>query len=154
MLHRSTWTPPQRLRDREPPAVVQRIERSGVYGGSTALVAAPKECVLESAAYENLVRAMPCAHCGRPPRSQFCHADLGKGLGIKTDVRRGFPGCGPHNHEPGCHWLLGSSGRIPRAERRDLEARYAAQTRTAILAAGMWPKSLPLFTEQPEGTCA
>lgn len=135
------------------PAPLRRVERSGVIARcSDVLVAVPKEQVLESAAYENLVRAMPCAHCGWPPRSQFCHADLGKGLGIKTDVRRGWPGCGPHNHEPGCHWLLGSSGRIPREQRRELEARYGAQTRAAILAAGTWPKSLPLFTEQPDGT--
>jgi hypothetical protein len=134
--------------------VPSRVLVPGTYAGASSGLAVPKEQVLESAAYENLVRAMPCAHCGQPPRSQFCHTDMGKGLGIKTDVRRGWPGCGPHGHEPGCHWLLGTSGRIPRAQRRELEARYAAQTRAAILAAGKWPKSLPLFTEQPHGIAA
>lgn len=119
----------------------------GTYAGGCSGVVVEKDQVLESAAYENLVRAMPCAHCGRPPRSQFCHADMGKGMGIKTDVRRGWPGCGPHDGEPGCHWLLGTSGRIARDERRALEARYGAQARAAVLAAGKWPKNLPAWQE-------
>lgn len=109
--------------------------------------AVTKEHPAVSEAYRDLVRAMRCAHCGYPPRSQFCHSDQGKGMGLKTDDRRGWPGCGPHDGEPGCHWLIGTSGRIPKAERRELEDRYAARARAAILAAGKWPKNLPLWKE-------
>lgn len=137
------YTPPP-----PPPvrALVQPVSYARISANDT-VPAVEKENPLRSEAYRELVRAMPCMHCGRPPRSQFCHADQGKGLGLKTDDRRGWPGCGPHgDHHPGCHWLVGTSGRIPKAERRALEERYGAQTRAAILAAGKWPKNLPLWT--------
>jgi hypothetical protein len=50
------------------------------------------------------------------------HADEGKGQGIKTDCRRAWPGCGPHGDTMGCHYLLGSTGKLGREERRRLEA--------------------------------
>lgn len=112
-------------------------------------VSVPKECVIaEHEGYMNLVRAMACAHCGRPPRSQFCHADEGKGVGAKTDCRRGWPGCGDSYGRRGCHSILGSSGLLGKDMRRLLESKYAAQTRAAILAAGDWPKSLPLWPDE------
>lgn len=100
-----------------------------------------KEVPLQHEGYFNLVRAMPCAHCGRAPRSQFCHADMGKGAGLKTDCRRGWPGCAT------CHYLVGSTGTFKRAERRELEERYGTQTRRAIVAAGLWPARLPRWAE-------
>jgi hypothetical protein len=139
-----------RVYDPPPPAPARALVQPVNYArisANDAVVTVDKENPLVSEAYRELVRAMPCAHCGRPPRSQFCHADMGKGAGLKTDDRRGWPGCGPHgDHQPGCHWLVGTSGRIPKAERRALEERYGAQTRAAILAAGKWPKNLPLWT--------
>ena len=101
-----------------------------------------KENALQHAGYMDLVRSMPCAHCGRAPRSQFCHTDETKGMGIKTDCRKGWPGCDE------CHFLIGTKRIYPRDERRALEARYAAQTRAAIVAAGLWPKKLPRWTEE------
>jgi hypothetical protein len=75
--------------------------------------------------------------------SQFCHADEGKGTGIKTDCRRGWPGCGPHHDTMGCHYMIGSTGMLGQAERRRLEETYGIRTRDAINAAGLWPKRLP-----------
>lgn len=108
-----------------------------------------KEVPLQHEGYFNLVRAMPCAHCGRAPRSQFCHADMGKGAGLKTDCRRGWPGCGddPRSGREGCHTLIGSRGVFTKEQRRALEDRYAAQTRAAIVAAGLWPARLPRWPE-------
>lgn len=102
-------------------------------------VSFPKENALQHLGYINLVRALPCAHCFKLPRSQFCHTDLGKGRGIKTDCRRGWPGCAA------CHELIGSTGKLGKAERRRIEALYAAETRAKIIAAGKWPKRLPLW---------
>ena len=102
-----------------------------------------KENALQHAGYMGLVRAMPCAHCGRAPRSQFCHTDETKGMGIKTDCRKGWPGCDD------CHYLIGTKRIYPRDERRALEARFAAETRAAVLAAGLWPKTLPLWIDVP-----
>lgn len=136
-------TPAAPLRALDKPVNVARISANDP-GPAVA-----KENPMVCEAYRELVRSMPCMHCGKPPRSQFCHGDQGKGTGMKTDDRTGWPGCGPDlsTHEPGCHWLIGTSGRIPKAERRELENRYAAQTRAAILKAGTWPTKLPLWSE-------
>lgn len=146
MMRRTAFKRPER--PAKVPALLRPLEKPVNYARISANDPGPavaKENPLTSEAYRTLVRAMPCMHCGHPPRSQFCHSDQGKGIGLKTDDRRSWPGCGPHDGQPGCHWLIGTSGRIPKAERRELENRYAAQTRAAILAAGKWPKNLPLY---------
>lgn len=101
-----------------------------------------KEQAIQSEAYMRLVRAMFCAHCGRRPKSQFCHSDQGKGMGIKTDCRRGWPGCAE------CHFMIGSTGTFKREHRRVLEADYAAKTRAQILADGTWPAGLPHWRDE------
>lgn len=103
------------------------------------IVTAPKEDAIQHSGYMNLVRAMPCMHCGRAPRSQFCHSDQNKGVAIKTDCRRGFPCCRR------CHELIGSTGKLGRAERRRLEDEYADRTRAKIIAYGAWPARLPMW---------
>ena len=108
----------------------------------------PKENVLVCEAYRYLVRLLPCAHCGYPAPSQFCHADQGKGMSIKTDDRRGWPGCGPRTGNVGCHYLIGMSGTISKTERRQLESGYARWTRDTIIAAGDWPRKLPLWRDE------
>lgn len=114
------------------------------------VVPVPKECVIQHRGYMDIVRGMHCAHCGRQPRSEFCHADQGKGIGIKTDCRLGWPGCSDDlmTHREGCHKFIGSRGTFTQAQRRALETRYGEQTRAKVLAAGLWPKDLPLWTEQ------
>lgn len=107
----------------------------------------PKEGVIQSAAYMAAVRMLACAHCKIEGYTQFCHADEGKGQAIKTDCRRGWPGCGPHGDTMGCHYLLGSTGQLGRDERRRLEATYGRATRAEILRLGLWPASLPLWVE-------
>lgn len=104
-----------------------------------------KENALQHEAYMAAVRRLPCARCGVVGFTQFCHADEGKGTGIKTDCRRGWPGCGPHNDTMGCHYLLGSTGELGREERRRLEETYARQTRATVRQLGRWPKSLPAW---------
>jgi hypothetical protein len=134
-----------------PPAPPRRVERSGViFKASTVVTARPKERVIVSEAYRELVRMLPCARCGYHGPNQFCHADLGKGMSLKTDDRRGWAGCGPRHAGPGCHYLVCSSGQFPRKERRRLEAEYARWTRRQILAAGLWPRDLPIWVEEEE----
>lgn len=101
----------------------------------------PKEEPLQHQGYINLVRAMACIRCKHPPRSQFCHSDEGKGMGFKSDCRKGWPGCAT------CHYAVGTERVYPKNERRRLEAEYARKTRDAIRAAGLWPKRLPLWKE-------
>lgn len=96
-----------------------------------------KENLLQHAGYINLVRSMPCAHCGAAPRSQFCHSDETKGTGIKSDCRNGWPGCAE------CHYKIGTKRIYPKEQRRELEADMARKTREQIIQSGQWPKSLP-----------
>lgn len=118
----------------------------GTYAGTTA-APVPKEDVLTSEAYRRAVRGLECMRCGYPPRSQFCHTDEGKGAGIKTDDRKGWAGCGPHDGQPGCHHFVGTSGTLPKAERRAEDARLAAKTRETLRARGLWPKNVPEWSE-------
>jgi hypothetical protein len=129
-----------------PPAPPQRpIVRKVSYAPPEVSFPVTKECALQHQGYINAVRGLPCARCGRAPRSQFCHGDMDKGMGIKTDCRRGWPGC------PECHYFVGTSGTLPKEARRLLEAVYAQQTREKIIAAGLWPKRLPIWTESTQG---
>jgi len=128
----------------EPPAQapLRAIERPPAYADASGHAdPVGKECALQHQGYMNLVRAMPCARCGMSPRSEFCHADQGKGMGIKTDCRRGWPGC----HD--CHFFIGSTGTLSKMTRRALEDAYAHAARKKILSAGLWPANLPLWRE-------
>lgn len=141
---RPTYVPPPR-----PP--VTRGSGGAITRVTGSIVTIEKENPLYSVAYQALVRKMPCARCGIEGFTQFCHSDEGKGLGMKTDDRRGWPGCGLHPENgalvPGCHWLVGTSGQIPRAERRKFEADASRNARAKILLQGLWPKSLPVWEE-------
>ena len=126
-------------------------QRRGVMVVAPSAPAAPqpKEDALQHEGYMRLVRKLPCAHCGRAGPSQFCHRDEGKGQGIKTDCREGWPGCGPHDNSPGCHYLIGTQRIYPREERRQMELEMGARTRAQIQALGLWPKRLPMYEELP-----
>jgi hypothetical protein len=94
----------------------------------------PKEAPVRSEAYRRLVASLPCIVCGIAGYTQACHADLGKGMGIKTSDLTCWPGCGPHGGLPGCHYTLGTSGTMSRDERRAKEAAYAERTRCELVA--------------------
>lgn len=127
---------------REPkPMSLSPSSRKGVYGGSTSGKAIEKEQPARSEAYRRLVAAMPCAMCSAAAPSQAAHANTGKGLSLKTDDRTCFPLCPP------CHRDFDQGG-MSRENRRVLEALYGQRTRTAILAAGAWPKNLPMWKEE------
>lgn len=136
--------PPRPAREDRPRPPMARLERMPNYAPANDRVfAIPKEDAIQQEGYMRLVRQLPCAMCGVIGFSQFCHSDEGKGLGIKSDCRTGWPGCGPRPGIPGCHYLVGTAGTYTRDERRALEARMAAETRAKILALGQWPKTLP-----------
>lgn len=127
-------------KNRKMRALLETVGRPATMGGTTT-GPVPKEAASQSSAYQVAVRALGyCMRCGctlRVGERQFCHADEGKGIGIKTDVRRGWLGCA------GCHFHVGASGRMPRALRRLAEKYLAWKTRCALRRFGAWPKSLP-----------
>ena len=112
-------------------------------GPATAVVDVPKTRPIQHAGYMAAVRKLPCVRCGVTGFTQFCHADEGKGMGLKTDCRLGWPGCGPHGGAPGCHWYVGTSGDMPREERREFERAAGNLTREAVRHQGLWPATLP-----------
>jgi hypothetical protein len=116
-----------------------------VEGPARAAVAVPKEGAIQHQGYMAAVRQLPCLRCGVWGFTQFCHADDGKGLALKTDCRRGWPGCGPHGTIPGCHWLVGTSGQLGKAGRRDFEDEAGRLTRNGIRFMGQWPADLPAW---------
>lgn len=134
--------PPPRVRS-YPTVIPQSQRRNAVFARMDMPAAPPveKDNPIQHAGYMDIVRAMPCAHCGKPPRSQFCHSDEGKGMGIKSDCREGWPGC------PECHDAIGTKRIYPRHQRRAIEAEMARQTRAKIEASGQWPKNLERWTE-------
>ena len=131
--------------EREPKPLAA-LTRSFTYEGTTSGEPVEKENASQSGAYIAAAKAIGrCMNCHLTGPLEFCHRDQGKGFGIKTDVREGWPGC----HV--CHGLFGGhngGGRMQREERRERELELARRTRAAILAAGNWPKNLPLWKEK------
>ena len=109
----------------------------GVYARADAgSVAVEKDNALQHQGYMDVVRSMTCARCGKPGPSQFCHRDEGKGMGIKTDCRDGWPGCAE------CHHYVGMSGKLGKEGRRAFEDAAALQTRDRVTVMGLWPADL------------
>lgn len=130
--------PPPRVRS-YPKPIPEHLRRNASMTPVVTSSCAPieKDNPLQHQGYMDIVRAMPCAHCGKPPRSVFCHSDEGKGMGIKSDCRQGWPGCAE------CHDAIGTRRIYPHHQRRALEAEMARKTREQIEASGQWPKNLP-----------
>lgn len=142
------WTPPPRMRDREPPpAPTVRPLVRGVYAPVKVSAARPKQNAIEHEGYRRLVAAMPCKVCGIAGISQAAHPNTGKGQGIKTDDRECFPLCCDQPGRAGCHPKFDQGALFTKAVRRELEPVWGADTRRAIEAAGLWPANLPKWTE-------
>ena len=118
----------------------------GSYEGETSGQRIDKENAVRSEAYRRLVAALPCKACGIPGYSQAAHPNTGKGAGLKTSDVDCFPLCGPRptgaGIVPGCHVEFDQGVMFTKAERRAIEPAWAADTRRAIKAAGLWPKGL------------
>ena len=104
-----------------------------------------KAAPVRSEAYRRIVAAMPCIHCGIAGYSQHAHANAGKGKGIKTDDRMGFPLCAARPGVEGCHAAFDQYRLLPggRDEHAEAGERWAERTRAAVLEAGVWPNRLP-----------
>lgn len=124
-------------------------------GAGTTGIAVLKEHAIESEPYRRLVAELPCFWCGISGYSQHAHLNYGKGLGLKTDDRTGFPLCCSRPGIEGCHVaydnyrLLESGGREAHREYGIEAGRF---TREQILKAGLWPKKLPLWQGSPRNT--
>lgn len=128
-----------------PPETAARIRYTGAANSGPV----PKADPLQHAGYIHIVRSLQCYRCGVVGFTQFCHSDEGKGERIKSDCRLGWPGCGPRFEYglplTGCHYDIGTARVLPKAQRREFEARAAAHTRATVRAMGLWPADLPAW---------
>ena len=119
-------------------------------GAGTTGIPILKVKAVESEPYRRLVAQLPCLWCGISGYSQHAHLNLGKGLGLKTDDRTGFPLCCSRPGVEGCHAaydqyrLLESGGREAHREYGLEAGRF---TREQVLKAGLWPASVPQWVE-------
>lgn len=91
----------------------------------------PKDAPVRDRAYRRLVAALPCIHCGRPGRSQAAHGPA-MGKGIKASDADLFPLCADEPGEIGCHTKFDRYVLFPREQRREVAARWAAETALAL----------------------
>ena len=134
-----------------PAPPVKRLARPANYAPATGHAAAlKKDAPARSEAYRRIIAAMPCIHCGIAGYSQHAHANEGKGMGIKTDERAGFPLCAPRPGIEGCHAAFDQYRLLPggRDEHAEAGERWAERTRAAVLEAGVWPNRLPRWGDE------
>ena len=117
-----------------PKAPLRPLARPVVYAKPSVVAkVCPKDAPLRDEAYRRLVSSLPCAHCGRYAPSQVAHADsAGKGMGIKASDLYVMPLCAPREGSGGCHWLISTSGKFSKDDRRELERKYVEQTREKL----------------------
>lgn len=133
---RPVYTPPPR-----PP--LRPASRRAVYSRSDAgPVVIAKESAVRSEPYRRLVAALPCIACTLQGYSQAAHVPP-DGRGLKQDDRQTFPLCATRPGIDGCHVRYDRWQMFPRAQAVEVGLQWAAQTRAAILACGLWPASLP-----------
>ena len=151
-MKRSAW--PRRragVSPASPVAPASPLARPANYAPAAGHAAAvPKEAPARSESYRRAVAALPCIHCGIAGHSQHAHANAGKGLGLKTDDRAGFPLCAPRPGIEGCHARFDQYRLLPggRDEHAEAGERWAERTRAAVLEAGVWPDRLPRWGDE------
>lgn len=150
MLRRSSfapkWTPPPKLRDREPGSVaVSPGRRASML--PALLVPKPKIIPARSPTYREIVASFPCINCGLIGYSQHAHQNEGKAMQSKTDDRTGFPLCADRPGVIGCHTKFDRTTYWTRDEKRSLAKKWGAETRARVVALNLWPVGLPLWNE-------
>lgn len=133
------------LAARAPLAASSPVRRVAPTVFSSLVVSQPKENAVRSEPYRRLVAAFPCKACLISNHSQAAHPNTGKGAGLKTDDRDCFPLCCDRPGVQGCHPKFDQGALYTKPVRRVLELAWAADTRRQIIAAGQWPKGLPLY---------
>lgn len=139
--------------ERRPLPAPQPVRRVAPTVISDKANATPKAEIVRSEQYRRLVAAMPCVICGIAGYSQAAHGSEGKGMAIKACDLTLFPACCDRPGVRGCHSQLDQGALFAKTVRRALEPAWAADTQRKIIAAGQWPKGLPIpndFATQQE----
>ena len=97
----------------------------------------PKQRPARDVAYRRLVAMLPCIMCGTHGNSQAAHPNTGKGAGMKADDTLCFPLCADRYGVRGCHYRFDQGAIFDKSTRRDLEPRWAAETRERLAMMGL-----------------
>lgn len=102
----------------------------------------PKVAYIRSKALREAYRLIPCQSCGANDGTVVCaHANeswAGKGMGIKASDENGASLCFT------CHSRLDQGSDMTREERRAFWLAAHLKTIPALVAAGHWPKDIPV----------
>jgi hypothetical protein len=90
-----------------------------------------------NANYRRLVAMLPCILCGIDGYSQAAHPNTGKGMAMKADDTLCFPLCSDRYGMRGCHFRFDQGAIFDKATRRELEPRWAEETRARLAAMGV-----------------
>ncbi|MBT2299255.1 hypothetical protein J7E70_02145 [Variovorax paradoxus] len=133
---------------RTPPSAPRPATRRAVLANCAAAAPAIEKVVpVEHEGYRRLVALLPCKICGIDGHSQAAHPNTDKGTGTKTDDRLCFPLCCDRPGVRGCHPQFDQHALLSKAARRAIEPAWGADTRRQIAAMGLWPKSLPIWSD-------
>lgn len=106
------------------------------------VVAVPKATYIRSKSLREAYRLIPCQSCGADDGTVVCaHANeswAGKGMGIKASDDRSASLCFT------CHARLDQGSDMTRDERRAFWLAAHMKTIPALVAAGHWPKHIPV----------
>lgn len=134
------------LYQRPPPSKPTKALRGVRAVIEQTVIAQPKENAVYSEPYRRLVAAMPCRYCGVQGYSQAAHPPP-TAKGRKEDDRTTFALCSTRPGVLGCHVAFDQYKLFHRADVDVMANRWGTETRAEILAAGQWPKNLPLWDE-------
>lgn len=87
--------------------------------------------VVRAEPYRRLVASLPCVNCGIEGASQAAHPNSGKAKGLKACDLDIFPLC--HEGANGCHRAFDNYKLCTREEMPELERRWKAWTRAALM---------------------
>ncbi|WP_159917909.1 hypothetical protein [Pantoea sp. 18069] len=140
----------ERLASRAARAMAEVVPTaSSIAPVTAACVPVLKAMLVDSKPYRRVVAGLACMWCGLQGSSQHAHLNRGKGLGLKTDDRTGFPLCASRPGVEGCHVAYDQYRLVEGGN----EAHHAYGlewgriTRAEILSLGLWPINLPLWQE-------
>ncbi|WP_315128074.1 hypothetical protein [Comamonas antarctica] len=145
----------QRLQARAARALAEAVPRaSSLMCPAQAPAPMPKTTLVRSELYRRAVAGLPCMWCGIHGSSQHAHLNLGKGSGLKTDDRTGFPLCADRPGVEGCHVAYDQYRLVPggREGHRVYGLEWGRITRAEILSLGLWPINLPAWQESTSST--
>ena len=135
---------PDRLRS--VPAVVPGAFRAPEPVASAPAAQVAKAAPVRSEAYRRLVASLPCIACGIHGYSQAAHLPP-EAKGMKQSDLLTFPLCCTRVGIPGCHQDYDQYRLFPRDAAMTVGRALAADTQRRIHAMGLWPKNLPLNSQ-------